>query len=117
MARSESMDEARLNLEFGSRLRERRQEAGMSQETLAETAGLSRTSVVNIEKGRQGVSLGTLYRLANALACDCADLLPPPPEGQAIPEIDLPRIAIGDERADSRRAVMRIMQRAQEVDR
>jgi transcriptional regulator with XRE-family HTH domain len=106
------MDEAWLNLEFGSQLRERRKAAGISQDALAEAAGLSRTSVVNIEKGRQGVSLGTLYRLADALACASADLLPRLPEAD-LSEADLPRIAIGDESVESRQAVMRVMRRAQ----
>lgn len=80
----------------------------MSQASLAVAADLSRTSVVNIEKGRQGVSLGTLYRLAEALACDCADLLPAPPTA------DLSRIAIRDQSTEARRAVMRVIRRAQE---
>lgn len=95
-----------MNTEFGAQLRDRRKKAGMSQDTLAEAAKLSRTSIVNIENGRQGVSLGTLYRLADALACTTADLLP------VRPEMTLPRIAIGDGSADAKQAVMLVMRRA-----
>ena len=102
------MDETWLNQEFGTQLRARRRKARLSQDGLAAASGLSRTSVVNIEKGRQGVSLGTLYRLARALACDTSELLPP------IPTSDLPRITIGDESAETKQAVMRVMRRAQE---
>lgn len=71
-----------LLAEFARNLRGRRDAAGISQESLAERASLSRTSIVNIEKGRQGVSLGTLYRLAEALALDPAALLPPVGQGR-----------------------------------
>jgi transcriptional regulator with XRE-family HTH domain len=100
------IDDSWLNLAFGTRLRQRRIRAGISQDELAVAAGLSRTSIVNIEQGRQGASLSTLYRLADALACRSADLLPP------LPETDLPRIAIGDESAESKEAVMRVVRRA-----
>ena len=104
------MEETWLNREFGSRLRERRKKAELSQDGLASAAGLSRTSVVNIERGRQGVSLATIYRLAEALGCASTDLLPP------LPETQVPRITIGDQSSESRQAVMRVMQRAQERD-
>lgn len=65
-----------LHRNFGLLLRERRERNGLSQESLAKLAEISRTSVVNIERGRQGVSLGTLYRLSGALNCSPAVLLP-----------------------------------------
>lgn len=67
-----------LDRSFGRLLRAQRESRGMTQENLASQAGLSRTSVVNIERGRQGVSLGTLYRLAEALHCLPSRLLPAP---------------------------------------
>jgi transcriptional regulator with XRE-family HTH domain len=39
---------------------------------------LSRSSIANIERGKQGVSLLQLYVLAEALEVTPADLLPPP---------------------------------------
>lgn len=72
------MDEVWITQQFGMRLRDIRTERGVKQEQLARRAGLSRTSVVNIEKGRQGVALSTLYRLAEALELQPGDLLPPP---------------------------------------
>ena len=75
---------------FGRRLRDMRSQVGLSQEALGDAAQLSRTSVVNIEHGRQGVSLLTLYRLADALHLEPAELLPglPPVEAEV-------RVAIG----------------------
>jgi len=49
----------------------------MSQEAFAKAVGLSRTSITNIERGRQPVSLHTLYFMADILGVGPADLLPP----------------------------------------
>lgn len=102
------VEESWLNEEFGRLLRMLRTKAGLSQEALAEAAGLSRTSVVNIEAGRQGASLATLYRLADALGCDPARLLPAP---VASPHLT---IAIGVNDSESNQAVLRVLRRAQE---
>jgi transcriptional regulator with XRE-family HTH domain len=62
---------------FGKLLAGRRTESGMSQEAFAKAVGLSRTSITNIERGRQPVSLHTLYFMADILGVEPADLLPP----------------------------------------
>lgn len=64
---------------FGKLLAERRTGAGMSQEAFANAVGLSRTSITNIESGRQPVSLHTLYSMADILGIEVVDLLPPAP--------------------------------------
>ena len=51
----------------------------MTQERLGTLVGLSRTSITNIEKGRQHVPLHQLYRIADALDVTPTMLLPPPP--------------------------------------
>lgn len=61
---------------FGSRLRELRDEKGVTQEQLAKRVDLSRTSITNIEKGRQRVMLHQLVELAEALESDVSDLMP-----------------------------------------
>ncbi len=40
--------------------------------------GLSRTALVNIEKGRHRIQIDTLYAIARALGVKLGDLLPPP---------------------------------------
>lgn len=61
-------DESRTPLrEFGVVLRALRNERGISQEKLAELAGLDRTYVWGIERGRRNVSLVNIHRLALAL--------------------------------------------------
>ena len=62
--------------EFGRGLRSARKAANLTQEALAERVGLSRTSITNIEKGRQHVSLHMLFSLANAVGVEPAELLP-----------------------------------------
>ena len=61
--------------EFGRRLRELRLERGLSQEKLGELAGLDRTYVSSAEAGRRNVSLKTIYKLAEALGVEAAELV------------------------------------------
>ncbi len=62
--------------EFGRGLRSARKAANLTQEALAERVGLSRTSITNIEKGRQHVSLHMLFTLAAAIGVELVELLP-----------------------------------------
>lgn len=62
---------------FGGRVRELRLEAGLTQERLAEEAGLHRTYVGSLERGERNVSVVNLYALAAALEAQPGDLLPP----------------------------------------
>ena len=66
-----------LYREFGRALRARRKQAGLSQDDVAQRVGMSRTSITNIEQGRQHVSLHVLYDLAGAVGTTPGDLLPP----------------------------------------
>ena len=48
----------------------------ITQEALASRAGLTRTSIINIEKGRQQIFLHTLLDIARALSVQVTDLIP-----------------------------------------
>lgn len=61
---------------FGKRLREVREEAGISQEKLAELAKLHRTYVSSVERGKNNISLVNIERLAEALGVPMGDLMP-----------------------------------------
>ena len=61
---------------FGNRLRELRQAKGISQEALADLAGLHRTYVSSVERGERNISLQNIDRLASALEVSLADLMP-----------------------------------------
>jgi transcriptional regulator with XRE-family HTH domain len=67
-----------LYRQFGQLLAEIRRKKGMSQELLADELGLSRTSITNIEKGRQPIQLHSLYRIARLLGVELKELLPSP---------------------------------------
>ena len=60
----------------GERLRALRIAKGMSQEQLADAAGLHRTHVSLIERNRRSIRLESLERLARALGIEPADLVP-----------------------------------------
>jgi transcriptional regulator with XRE-family HTH domain len=66
----------RLYKAFGQRVRDRRTKNQLSQEALGQEIGLSRTSVTNIERGHQHISLHTLYTLSDVLGVDVSTLLP-----------------------------------------
>jgi transcriptional regulator with XRE-family HTH domain len=48
----------------------------MTQGELASALGVARTSVTNIEAGRQGLSASMLWRIAGILGCNPNALLP-----------------------------------------
>lgn len=60
---------------IGLAVRKRRDRIGMTQATLAELTGLSRTSVTNIERGGQALLVHQLLELARALGVSPASLL------------------------------------------
>jgi len=50
---------------LGSKITSERNRFGITQEKLGEILGLSRVSIVNLEKGKQKPSVYQLYRIAN----------------------------------------------------
>jgi transcriptional regulator with XRE-family HTH domain len=52
---------------FGKRLKNLRQKKGLSQESLALSAGLDRTYVSGCERGIRNIGLENIYKLAIAL--------------------------------------------------
>src|SRR3954471_22522267 len=62
--------------EFGRTLRSVRKKVGLSQQELADRVALSRPSIVNIELGRQGISLDQLFVFSGALGIAAVELLP-----------------------------------------
>jgi transcriptional regulator with XRE-family HTH domain len=62
-------------VEFGQRVRSLRQERGLSQERLAELAGVHRTYVGSLERGERNVALINIVRLGRALKVNPAVLI------------------------------------------
>jgi transcriptional regulator with XRE-family HTH domain len=70
------MDRNSFYLQLGQAIRARRERLGLTQTELAERVGLSRTSVTNVERGRQQVLLHQVVDFAKALRTDVAALTP-----------------------------------------
>jgi len=62
---------------LAANIRSARKELGISQEELADLAGLHRTYVGSIERGERNVSIDNIERLATTLQLDVVDLLRP----------------------------------------
>jgi transcriptional regulator with XRE-family HTH domain len=72
ISKSVSSDARRI---FAKRLRQIRQLRGLSQEALADLAGLHRTYVGSVERSERNVSIDNMARLAKALEVNIAELL------------------------------------------
>lgn len=68
--------ETTLTVIVGERVRQYRLAAGLSQEALSASLGLSRPSLANAERGRHVLSLAHLLRASIALTIELHDLLP-----------------------------------------
>jgi transcriptional regulator with XRE-family HTH domain len=66
----------RLYKQFGQQLRQARSDAKLTQDEVAERVGLKRTSITNIECGRQHIALHQLFLLASAVGTAPEALLP-----------------------------------------
>src|SRR5438045_4615671 len=71
-----NIDQTTLYRHIGAAIRRHREARGMTQAQLASAIGLLRTSIVNLEAGRQRVPLHTLYPICAVLGIEAADVLP-----------------------------------------
>ena len=60
----------------GIKIRDARHQQHLTQEAVASRVSLTRTSIINIEKGKQQLLVHTLVDLARALSVQPGDLLP-----------------------------------------
>ena len=56
-----------IKILVGKRVKELRNKLGVSQEELADLAGLDRTYITSVESGRRNISIVNIEKLANAL--------------------------------------------------
>ena len=63
-------------------MRRHRSAQGLSQEQLAELAGLHRTYIGSVERGERNVSIDNIEAIANALAVSVRDLFTDPEQQQ-----------------------------------
>jgi transcriptional regulator with XRE-family HTH domain len=73
-----SQSEAQRNLyhRIGQRIRSARKKLHLTQVDLGDMVGLSRTSITNIERGRQNILVHTLYEIGRRLQVPIESLMP-----------------------------------------
>lgn len=74
--------------EIGKRIREARENKKLTQEELGKLVDLTRTSITNIERGKQKIAIDGLYKFANILSVTVFSLLPN--ESVLLDNIELP---------------------------
>ena len=65
MARKKRTPEIRI--QFGLAVKQRREELGLTQETLAAKAGLHRSYIGDIERGKRNIAIDNLSKLVEAM--------------------------------------------------
>lgn len=68
-------EKSKLVSVFATNVRKLRLEAGLSQEALAELAGVHRTYIGMLERAEKNVTIYNIERIAYALKVDASDLL------------------------------------------
>ena len=66
---------SQIQKQFGQRVREYRQNKGLSQEALGLACDLDRTYIGGIERGERNVSLVNIHKIAKALGIPVRELL------------------------------------------
>jgi len=68
-------DESNFLKKIGTRIRELRAEAKLSQEELAFKCELDRTYIGSVERGERNISILNLRKIANAMSINLMELL------------------------------------------
>ena len=69
-------EEVSFNKYMALKIRELRKQRGITQEEFAKRIGLTRASVVNIEKGRQILTMKNLYLICTFFQIKSSELIP-----------------------------------------
>lgn len=73
-----------LYKQIGAQIRARREDAGFTQEELGNRVNLTRTSITNLETGRQRSHVDKLFEIATVLGVTLSDLIPLAVEGEQV---------------------------------
>ena len=66
--------DSKIKAAFGAAVKHRRKEIAITQEALAEKAGLHRTYIADIERGARNLSLVNIVKIARGLSMTVAEL-------------------------------------------
>lgn len=67
-----------IKVKVGQRIKELRNQIGVSQEALANKAEIDRTYVTDVENGRRNISIENLEKIINALQIELKDFFDSP---------------------------------------
>lgn len=70
------LDQEKLHILIGEKLRQLRKKHGFKQREIAERIGVERSTVSNVENGVQNATLSFVYKLCLALDEDFTEILP-----------------------------------------
>lgn len=68
-------NKSEISIKFGDKVRELRNQKGLSQDLLAHNAGLHRTYIGMIERAEKNITLTTIEKIAKALEKEVKELL------------------------------------------
>lgn len=68
-------DHGRALGRLGDAIRTRRQSIGMSQEALADAAGINRTHMGEVERGKRNISFMGVVKIAKAMDARASDII------------------------------------------
>lgn len=88
------INQDRLYSFIGEQLKTHREKQGLTQGDLAGLVGLERTSITNIEGGKQKLPIHVLYGVCRALSVNPSDVLPRIEDVSEQPKLE--RVSIGD---------------------
>lgn len=91
--------EGEVRQAIGRKIKEMRNKLRLSASRVAEELGVSREAVTHIETGRNNITAVSLWKLAILFNCDVNDFFPTVPDGYALTQVDLRKVAQEDERA------------------
>jgi len=74
-AKSAQNDTNNYLVKLGASLRARRKDLGLSQESLADAAGIDRSHMGKIERGERNITFLNIVRITDALGCTPSDVM------------------------------------------
>lgn len=102
----------RFYVELGTRIRAARRRKRISQLELGEMVGLNRSSIANIEAGRQRSLIHLVVVIAQSLAVSTGELLPSVEEIADLGDIEIPDDALEGQPEDTQDFFAATMRRA-----
>jgi transcriptional regulator with XRE-family HTH domain len=101
-----------LYVEIGGRVRRARKQEKWSQLDLADAVGLTRSSIANLEAGRQRPAVHVALLIAQVLGVPVDDLLPSGPELDKFVRVQSPVIDLDGQSPSTHEFVSTVIRRA-----